>query len=468
MGASSLVCAGCGLVPASLDEEPYPFRCARVKDRDDVDHVIRRALDTASVRVPADDAPNLFVRYRELLHSTHAARERGMPEAEVVALIDRMDRAIAAVDGHGFVATPFEPRDALAAALGLDAGRVWVKDETGNVAGSHKARHLMGLMLHLQMMDALGLGPSRQAPLAIASCGNAALAAAVVARAAGRALQVFVPIWAEASVVERLTRLGASVTACPREPEVRGDPPYLRFQEALREGALPFCCQGPDNGLTIEGGETVVWEMVDALGDRTLDRLFVQVGGGALASACAQGLADAVRLGRLARLPRLHAVQTRGGFPLARAYDRLAQAIADRLGLGPSVGADAAARADAILARLADPHVDDALREAARHRSAFMWPWETEPRSIARSILDDETYDWMAVCEGMIRSGGYPVVVEEDTLMRANALARDATGIDVDHTGSAGLAGLMELLARQALARGETVALLFTGMRRST
>jgi threonine synthase len=206
--------------------------------------------------------------------------------------------------------------------------------------------------------------------------------------------------------------------------------------------------------------------MIDVLGDRALDRLFVQAGGGALASACAQGFADAVRLGRVERLPRLHAVQTRGGFPLARAYDRLARAIAGRLDLPVSINDEPPARADALLARAGDPAVDEMLGEAATHRSAYMWPWETEPRSIAQSILDDETYDWLAVCEAMIRTGGHPIVVDEDMLMRANAVARETTGIDVDHTGSAGLAALMHVVASGADLGNETIALLFTGVRR--
>ena len=74
-----------------------------------------------------------------------------------------------------------------------------------------------------------------------------------------------------------------------------------------------------------------------------------------------------------------------------------------------------------------------------------MWPWEQEPHSVAHGILDDETYDWLAVVEGMLATGGSPLVVGEQTLAHANALAREATGIDVDPTGSAGLAGLLAL-----------------------
>jgi hypothetical protein len=87
---------------------------------------------------------------------------------------------------------------------------MWVKDETHNVAGSHKARHLMGLLLYLAVVEGgpgSAAAPGAQAPLAIASCGNAALGAAVLARAASRALQVYVPPDAEHAVLDRLAAL---------------------------------------------------------------------------------------------------------------------------------------------------------------------------------------------------------------------------------------------------------------------
>ena len=63
----------------------------------------------------------------------------------------------------------------------------------------------------------------------------------------------------------------------------------------------------------------------------------------------------------------------------------------------------------------------------------------------------------------MLASGGGPLVVDEATLEEANALARATTGIDVDHTGTAGLAGLLDLVRTRAVGPDETVAVLFTG-----
>ena len=67
----------------------------------------------------------------------------------------------------------------------------------------------------------------------------------------------------------------------------------------------------------------------------------------------------------------------------------------------------------------------------------------------------------------MLATGGVPELVSEERLEEANALARETTGIDVDHTGSSGLAGLLELAERGAIGSDERVAVLFTGVRRT-
>jgi threonine synthase len=422
---SRFVCAGCGAEPPP---EALPFRCPNADADDDVDHVLRRSLDVVSF--PADGGANPFVRYRALLHSYHVAAAAGMGDDAFCELVRELDERVAEVDGHGFAVTPFERSDALSNGLGFSGeGGVWVKDETGNVSGSHKARHLFGVLLHLEVLERLGRGES--AELAIASCGNAALAAAVVAAAGGRRLRVFVPVDADPVVLGRLEELGAHVTTCPRVAGRAGDPTVHALMDAIAAGALPFTCQGNLNGLAVEGGYTLGWELASA--GVELDRVVVQVGGGALASAVAAGL----REGGLT--PRLDTVQTEGAWPLRRAYT----AVVARGGEG-------------------------AIAYAARHRSEFMRPWEQEPRSIAHGILDDETYDWLAVVEAMLRTHGSPLVAGEHILAGANALARTATGIPVDPTGSAGLAGLIALRELGAVDDGERVALLFTGLDRTT
>lgn len=447
--ATGLVCAGCGVrAPA---DRPFTPRCPGRRPGDDIDHVMVRWIDLEHLAAPADPDPNPFVRYRAWFHAYHVARAAGWSDGRYVELVRRLDEAVAAVDGHGFRVTPLRPVPALARAAGLGPeGRVWVKDETGNVGGSHKARHLFGTLLELQVAEAIGTqDPS--APLAIASCGNAALAAAIVARAAGRMLRVFVPTDADPVVLARLDELGAAVETCARHPGETGDPAYRRLQEALDGGAIPFTCQGPDNGLAIEGGATIAWEIVDALHPEgaTLDRIVIQVGGGALASGIALGFDDAVASGAITHTPCLDTVQTRGAWPLARAHARLREDLA-------------AAEGEPLDAA----RVDEALRDAATHRSRCMRPWETPPVSVAHGILDDETYDWLAVERAMLRGGGRVLVVDEPALIDANALACAATGIDADETGTAGVAGLLALGAAGHLRADESIAVVLSGVRR--
>jgi threonine synthase len=233
---------------------------------------------------------------------------------------------------------------------------------------------------------------------------------------------------------------------CEREPDVAGDPTYLALLGAIAEGALPFTCQGNLNAFAVEGGETLGLEIAATVGrpdgPPRIDRVVIQVGGGALASSLIAGFANAPAAGIAVDQPRFDTVQTRGAFPLARAYERVAARVAS----GEAIGA--------------------VLAFAARHRPDFMWPWEEAPHSVAHGILDDETYDWQAVVAGMLRTGGRPLIVDEPTLEAANALGRVSTGIDVDATGSAGLAGLLQLARNGALNPNENVVICFSGITR--
>lgn len=458
---------------------PYPFRCPHEGRDDDTDHVLTRVIKMRAVgnkthreTIFRDTEPNPFVKFRELFHSYHVARSMGLTDEDYVEIIRDLDDKIAAVDGCGFHTTLFRHQFGLSRAPDVgEEGSVWVKDETANVARSHKARHLMAVSVWLEVIQRIGwVGEERALPsLAVSSCGNAALAAAVLAKATQRTLRVFIPPDADRSVVRRLEDLGATLTTCGRHGQRPGDPCYNSFREAIEEGAIPFSCQGNVNGLVIEGGQTLAFEMVADLlqAEETLDRVFIQVGGGALASSCIQAFLEAQEAGLIEELPRIHAVQTEKVSPLRRAYDRIVERILERVrsedGNGGGIPRDDHERAEMIRARISLPLVGEELRYAATHRSEFMWPWEEDPESIATAILDDETYDWYAVVRGMLRTGGFPVVVSEEALREANDLGCAAAGVSASPTGTAGLAACRKLLGDGVIDPGEKVAVLFTG-----
>jgi threonine synthase len=85
-----------------------------------------------------------------------------------------------------------------------------------------------------------------------------------------------------------------------------------------------------------------------------------------------------------------------------------------------------------------------------------MTPWE-DPQSVAFGILDDETYDWVALCEAMQSSGGSSHIVQDETICEAKEIA-EGMGINVCHTGAAGLAGLLEHRRRQGTAQADGCA----------
>lgn len=389
-------------------------------------------LDTAS--------DNPFVRYRRMLWGYRKFTESGRADADYVATVERLNRRVGEIDGRDFRTTPTTPETGLGDRLGVD---LRVKDETCNVTGTHKARHLMGLALHLEAGD-----ESAERPLAIASCGNAALAAATVARAARRHLDVFIPPWADEFIVGALDRLGARIEVCPRRAGESGDPCFDRFRRATGAGSVPFCTVATENVWTVDGGRTLAFEMVESLtGAGDLDALFVQVGGGALASSVIQGFVEAADACVIGRLPAFYAVQSERCAPLRWAWDRLAT-------LAGEVGADAA------------------IAVAVSDRERFMQPWPPPegdtPQSIATGILDDVTYDWLPILWGVAATGGDVVVAPEELVAEAHTLARRCTDVAVDPTGTAGLAGLLAARRAGLVADGARVGVLFTGVDRRT
>jgi threonine dehydratase len=378
---------------------------------------------------PTDDE-NPYLAFRKYLAVDSFGAAIGLSEDERIRIITEANAAVAAVAGTGFLRTPLYRSVELSDALGFTAkGGVWIKDETHNVAGSHKARHLFTELLHLLFAEAAGVAPwtsSTRPPLAIASCGNAAIAASTLAAAVQWPIYVHVPLAATSEVLVALASLDADVRVCPRLPDdAAGDPCVLRFREAVANGAIAFGVQGTENAWCLDGGRTIGWEMTEDLG-HLMDRIFIQVGGGAFAACVGASLRSA------GVHPKLHAVQTEGCAPLARAWEKA-------LATGGA-------------------------RNAGPRWNECMWPWETTPVSIADGILDDETYDWIGVLDAMADTGGAPVVVSEQHVQQAYDWVHSLTSVNVSATGVAGLAGLMAM--RSDIANDERVVVVMSGVER--
>jgi threonine dehydratase len=428
--AERLTCASCGtVVPVSA---ALSWRCPNAVGADR-HHVLLIDSHHDGAEFVPDESDNPFVAFRRMLAWDAFAASTGLSDDERRSFIERTDALVAAVAGTGFRFTPVARESRLSEQLGFtNAGGVWVKDETHNVAGSHKARHLFTELLHLLLAESRGLAAWNAASrpeLAIASCGNAAIAASTLAAAVRWPIRVFVPQSAGGVVVETLNALGATIERCPRRTDdPPGDPCVLRFRERVAAGAIPFGVQGTENAWCLDGGRVIGWEIVHQLGRDALSKMIIQVGGGAFAA----GVGEALVLS--GSHTALVTVQTEGCAPLERAW-RAAAATGGTQNAG---------------ARWAE----------------CMWPWESEPTSLADGILDDETYDWIAVCDAMTKTGGFPVVSPESDVVAAYAMAHRTTSIDVSPTGSAGLAGVITMRAAQRIESTERVGIVFSGIRR--
>ena len=428
-----LRCATCSHVVAI--DTTMPWRCPYESgDRHHV-LVIEGEEPTPGVSPFLDD-PNPFLRYLDRLAFRGYAGSAGLDDEALISLVRELDARVERVAGTGFRVTPLDVSSGLGSAVGFP-GRVWVKDETHNVAESHKARHLFSILVHLVIAERTKRAPWRDSssrpPLAISSCGNAAIAASTLAAAAEWPIDVFIPEWAGGMVVETLDRLGARVHRCPRRADdPPGDPTVLRFREAVVSGSIPFSVQGPENALCLDGGRTIGWEIAEQLRARdvtSLQAVYAQVGGGAFAASLSRGLGEG---GVMAPLV---AVQTEGCAPLSRAWTRY--------------------RESSI-----------AARELAVDWTHYMWPWEHEPVSLADGILDDETYDWVVDLREIERTGGRVVVAPENVVRRAADIAPRATDIDASPTGTAGVAGLLHDAETGNLPDDGDVLVVLSGVRR--
>ena len=478
-----LYCSACG---RDYSLEGGHFACPEadgegehVLDKQLVHHplpdVFRRRLDSGM-----DESFELF---REFLGSRALAGDEKWLEVH-----GRIQDGLRKYEGKGFEVTPLSREDKLARALGVEC--VLAKNEHANITGSHKGRHLMGTLLYLEALrESRGDGKPE---LAVYSCGNAALAAAAVARAGGYELHAYVPEDVDPVVEGMLAERGAVVEKFARTASQAGDPCYLAFSRDLKnKDYVPFSCSGTDNWSNIEGGQTLGLETVlqlERMGEAP-DHAVVQVGGGALGRSLAKAFQESRMLGLLHKMPSIHACQPEGGFPFVRSYYLALSNIAQKAGMTFDLAYDRNAEPVGQLAAIREfqeyrgeqvaelagyarenfsgPAVRETLADMACKREDFMWPWDGgAPESLAHGILDDETYDWFHLLSGMLETGGRAVVIGEKPIAEAALQVNKYAAGSVCPTGSAGVAGLMELKRLGAVSPREKTLVLFTGTTR--
>ena len=208
--------------------------------------------------------------------------------------------------------TPVYEASKLAEGLGLDS--LWVKDESRNPTASFKDR-----------ASAIVIARARELGAEIvvtASTGNAGAALAGMAAAIGQATVIFAPRTAPPAKIAQLLIYGSKVYLVDGSYDDAFD---LSIRASDEFGW--YCRNTGYNPFTAEGKKTAAFEIWEwAVSHKKFETasltIFVSVGDGNIISGLHKGFKDLVRLGWLAKIPRIMGVQAEGSAAIAKAFYR--------------------------------------------------------------------------------------------------------------------------------------------------
>lgn len=279
---------------------------------------------------------------------------------------------------------------------------VWLKEESGNPTGSFKAR---GLSLAVNRARELG-APGVQ----LASAGNAGLALAAFAAAAGLPARVALPLDTPPTVARRCRELGAHVLESPGTlvdaAKLLPDDGYWTLS-TLRE---PY---------RVEGKKTMALELAEQTGWDPPEWILYPTGGGTGIVGMHKAFGELERLGLLppGRRPRFVAVQMAGCAPVVEAFEE--------------------GRARAV-------------------------PWE-RPETRVWGLRVPRLLGDRLVLTALRETGGRAVAVPESALAETAARVARREGLRVGPEGAACLVALERLAAERVIPEGDRVVVFQTG-----
>lgn len=241
------------------------------------------------------------------------------------------------------------------------------------------------------------------------SSGNAGASLSAYAAAAGMRCRVLVPETASYPKIAQIAACGADVVT------IRGTRQDVA-DAALAMSREIFYASHNWQPFFAEGTKTLAYELWEQLGFRVPDNVVVPVGYGANVLGCDRGYSELVRNGEAARVPRLYGVQAANCAPYYAAF------------------------------------------KAGREDYAPV----PVSATVAEGIASSKPTRMREVLAPVRASGGEILAVSEDEIVRAlNALAMK--GFYVEPTSAAAAAGLSQLIARDAVRKGDTTVLVLTG-----
>lgn len=296
--------------------------------------------------------------------------------------------------------TPLLRRARVATWVGVDD--LLLKHEGHNPTGSFKDRGMTVAITQAKRINATAV--------ACASTGNTSSALAAYAALAGLRALVLVP-----SGKVALGKLSQTIAYGAQTLLVRGD-----FDDCLRltrEAAeqLGVYLVNSINPWRLEGQKTIMYELLQQLRWEAPDWFVLPAGNLGNTSAFGAALREAVRLGLIARAPRLACVQAAGSAPFAASF---------RDGFASRHTVRAETIATAI--RIGDP--------ASYHRAVRA---VTETNGVVLSVTDGEILEAKAVV--------------------------DAAGVGCEPASAASVAGARKLRQDGTIRPGERVVALLTG-----
>jgi threonine synthase len=289
----------------------------------------------------------------------------------------------------------------------LGCSRLWVKDESGNPTGSFKAR---GLSVAVTMAKERGF-----ARLAIPTAGNAGLAMAAYAAAAGLAAEVFCPADTPSAFIRATKLLGAEVHCLPG---LITDCARFVRDNAEREGWLDMSTL--KEPYRVEGKKTMGYELWEQLDGKLPEVILYPTGGGTGLVGMWKAFQEMEELGWLSEeRPRMISVQAEGCAPIVRAFHNQAETAE------PWENAATLASGLRVPAAVGDRLMLEALRAS---------------RGTAIAVSDEAMCDGMRLLgrtEGILAAPeGGAVVAALPHLLR-NGLVRPEETIVLFNTGSA-------------------------------
>ncbi len=298
--------------------------------------------------------------------------------------------------------TPLADGERLGEHFGMTS--LYMKDDSRNPAGSYKDRASV-----LVVAKALELGMET---VCTASTGNAATALACVCASQGVNCAVIVPESAPPAKLAQVLVYGARVFP------VRGN--YDQAFDLSTEACQRLGWYNRNtayNPYTIDGKRVAAFEIWEQLGQKAPDSVWIPSGDGVILAGVAKGFRDLLGLGLIDRIPRMIAVQAKGSAALVNAFESGA--------LEPEPVSGASSVADSIVVEAPRCGIL-ALREIR----------ESDGRSIA---------------------------VSDAEILSALALVGRLTGIFVEPSSAAAVAGLAKERQAGRVGDDECAVLLLTG-----